>query len=107
MKYEAQIAGKERTIEDPDVVDMMKVGSKIRYADRQGSQSKLDDGRILGISNLNGGPYKVIVKTLNGSKTFPNTNYADTHEGDVWLSGPGWMECLERAQIIRVRQLLV
>lgn len=105
MKYETQIQDKSRTIEDPDVVDMMKVGEKLRYADLQGTQAKLDSGRILGTNGLNGGPYKVIVKTLNGSKTFGNVGYADTEDGDVFLSGPGWIEKLERAQIIRVRQL--
>lgn len=108
MKYEANIAGKQRTIEDPDVVDMMKVADKIRYADRQGSQSKLNGGRILGVSDLNGAPYKVIVKTLNGSRTFPNANYANTTEkGDVFLSGKGWIKKIERAEIIRVRRLLI
>lgn len=103
IKYETEINGTDRVVEDPDLVDIMKVGGKLRYADQQGESGSLESGKIIGAS---GKSWKVIIRTPDGNRETRNhVNVIQTNEEGVFLSGKRMVDKYPGSEVIRIRQI--
>lgn len=103
IRYQTEIQGTDREIEDSDLVDMMKVRDKLRYADHQGGQGKLDTGRILEVKG--DGHWEIIVRTPSGREEYSGVNVAVEEDGEIYLSGRSLADRVKDGEIIRARNL--
>jgi hypothetical protein len=97
--------GGESTWEETEIADTMLVGSKLRWAYKNGRQD-YQEGAYIKAFQSNQTPCKVILKTKDGKEEINSATFAKEEDNQVFVSGNGFAK-RKIGHIIRVRNLQV
>jgi len=103
MKLFLKVSGEIKPFEE--VVDSMKVGSKVRYSFRNKRSGSRDDSEI--VKFLSGSDCLVVIKLEGGEKRkFEGIRFGKvTESNEIYLSGS--IVCRLNGEILRVKQNVI
>jgi len=100
MKVSYQL--RNQVLESDEMVDVMNVAGKLRWANRSGEQNQAEAGPLMGLRS--GDPCMVVVKQEGETLPFRSVKFAETDpdEGTVYMAAPGWVHRTD-GEIVRIR----